>query len=319
MADFLTFEDIYTRVANLIGDDDQSKIEQIKAVINQVYLNEVLQADELYAPHWLVKLGVKHLIAPATITAITVANPPVITCDAAHGLVDGDLVTIWGVVGMTEVNSFGDDNPGFDHQVYRVGTVGTTTVANDNFTLQSVDDADIDGSGFTAWTSGGTVLHQGWAFGTTIDKVLNVGIYNGLPLTQSSPRRILDDTLQFYSSSQSTPAEYYIRKHFTAAGAEFNDFEFGPGASQADQLMIYYQEKASRLTAKGNVPLLPSELHYALIAGAVTRLAENNVQVENAVIWPGIYSAELTAIVTANRRWWKQAEKDNPGMPYGLI
>lgn len=38
------------------------------------------------------------------ITAITKANPAVVT-SAAHGLVDGDVVQILGVVGMTEVNN----------------------------------------------------------------------------------------------------------------------------------------------------------------------------------------------------------------------
>lgn len=40
------------------------------------------------------------------ITAITKANPAVVT-SASHGLVDGDVVYITGVVGMTEVNDKG--------------------------------------------------------------------------------------------------------------------------------------------------------------------------------------------------------------------
>lgn len=40
---------------------------------------------------------------PAVISAITRANPPVVT-SAAHGLEDGDVIRISGAIGMTEVN-----------------------------------------------------------------------------------------------------------------------------------------------------------------------------------------------------------------------
>ena len=318
MSNFLTFADLYTQVCNLIGDDNQSKIDQVKAVINQVYLNELLPADTLYPPYWLCKPGIKQIIAPATITAIVAADPPVITCDAAHGHSVGDLITIWGVVGMTEVNSFGADYPTFDASVRRVGTISTVTVANDSFQLLDIDGSNVIGAGYTAWSSGGTVLHQGWAL-STIDKVISMGIYGGNPLTRTSPERIIESTKAFWTDSQSTPAEYFNHKRFTATGTEANDLHFGPGASQAKRMLIWHQVQADRLTAVGNVPLLPYNFHPAIVSGSITRLAESPAQVENAVIWPGIYAADIEALVAHNREWWKQYERDNPGKPYGLI
>lgn len=71
-----------------------------------------------------------------TITTITQANPAVVTA-GTHGLIEGDVIRITGVVGMTEVND----------QVYVVGPVTATT-----FEL-----VDVDSTGYNAYVSGGTV------------------------------------------------------------------------------------------------------------------------------------------------------------------
>ncbi len=73
------------------------------------------------------------------ITAATAAKPVEITC-ADHGLADGDLVWIDKVIGMIELNN-------------RVFTVANVT--DDTFELTDGAGADIDGSGYTAYVSGG--------------------------------------------------------------------------------------------------------------------------------------------------------------------
>lgn len=87
--------------------------------------------------------SVFELTNPAkVITGATAANPVVITV-VAHGFSDGDRVAIKDVGGMIEIND-------------RIFTVDDKT--DDTFELQ--DDGtptDIDGTGFTAYTSGGTV------------------------------------------------------------------------------------------------------------------------------------------------------------------
>ena len=73
--------------------------------------------------------------AAKTITAITKANPAVLT-STAHGLVDGDVVKISSVAGMTEIN----------------GKVGVVVVLTANtFELRGVDSTN-----FTTYTSGGS-------------------------------------------------------------------------------------------------------------------------------------------------------------------
>lgn len=81
--------------------------------------------------------------SPVTITGITAANPPVVTA-TSHGFSDGDEVLITDVLGMTEVNG----------NTYTVSNATANT-----FELQDLEDtpADIDGSGFTAYVSGGEV------------------------------------------------------------------------------------------------------------------------------------------------------------------
>lgn len=74
--------------------------------------------------------------ANATITNITKANPAVVTTSGAHGFSNGQLIYIYGVGGMTEVNG---------RLFTAAGVTGTT------FQLSGVDS-----SGYTTYTSGGT-------------------------------------------------------------------------------------------------------------------------------------------------------------------
>jgi len=77
--------------------------------------------------------------ANKTITAITAANPAVVT-SSSHGYNNGDFITISSVVGMTEVNG----------KTFKVADKTTNT-----FELQDVDGNDINSSGYTAYSSAG--------------------------------------------------------------------------------------------------------------------------------------------------------------------
>lgn len=76
-----------------------------------------------------------------TISNITQANPAVVT-SASHGYSNGDQVFITGVAGMAQVNV----------NYYTVAGVTTNT-----FQLQDFNGNNIDSTGFSAYTSGGTV------------------------------------------------------------------------------------------------------------------------------------------------------------------
>ena len=76
-----------------------------------------------------------------TITGITAANPPVVTT-GGHSYSDGDDVFIFGVSGMTEVNG---------RWCIVANKTGTT------FELTTIHGSNVDGTGYTAYTSGGSI------------------------------------------------------------------------------------------------------------------------------------------------------------------
>lgn len=76
---------------------------------------------------------------PKTITGITQANPGVVTANS-HGFSDGDLVRMFDVVGMTEVNGV----------TYQVANKTANT-----FEIQTTTSVNVDTTGFTAYSSGG--------------------------------------------------------------------------------------------------------------------------------------------------------------------
>lgn len=87
----------------------------------------------------------------ATVSGATQANPVVITTTAAHGFSDGATVTFAGVGGMTQING----------NKYLARNVTSTT-----FELWTEAFAKVDGSGYGAFTSGGTASSSTSSFGT---------------------------------------------------------------------------------------------------------------------------------------------------------
>lgn len=79
-------------------------------------------------------------LSPLTITGITQANPAVVT-SAGHGLSNGDRVIITGVLGMTQVNN----------REFLVAGVTANT-----FQLKTVNNVNVNSTGYDAYTSGGT-------------------------------------------------------------------------------------------------------------------------------------------------------------------
>lgn len=134
-----TFDDVYFIVQREI---DGETVRYIERFVERLPGADVEQA-------FFVDCGLS-LDAPVTITGATAANPVVVTA-SAHGFSNGDLVDIRAVGGMTELveDSEGNDLP---YKRYTIANVDTNT-----FELQDQRGNDIDGSEFSAFTSGGTV------------------------------------------------------------------------------------------------------------------------------------------------------------------
>jgi hypothetical protein len=107
--------------------------------------------SELRTHNWNFAIRRTSLSAPyVTITAITAAEPPVVTYTGTQPA-NGDRVYIDSVVGMTELNG----------NYYRIASVTSTT-----FELQDADDlTNIDATAYTAYSSAGTAtICPYWGF-----------------------------------------------------------------------------------------------------------------------------------------------------------
>lgn len=93
--------------------------------------------------------------AAKTISGATVANPVVVTA-TSHGYANGDVVYIDGVVGMTQINK----------RAFVVANVATNS-----FELKGVD-----GSAYSAYTSGGSAYKSTL---TTVGQVKSVSGFDG--------------------------------------------------------------------------------------------------------------------------------------------
>jgi len=192
-------------------------------------------------------------------------------------------------------------------------------VAN-TFKLLDLWGSDVDASGYTAYTSGGTIFHHGWFVGGDISDVLrsvtDIGIHDGLPLEMMTWKDLIENPDEYISDSSGTPYKFINFQTYTTAGMAMNYALTFPGAQENKQAYMMIEGTGARLSADTDVPLLPPQFHDLLISGPIVRLAENNVQVENAVVWPSIYAAQLSALKTYNRKWWEQHRKEKA--PYLL-
>ena len=85
----------------------------------------------------------------ATITGVTVAQPPVVTCSGGHEFTEGQTITIASAAGMTQINT--------NHTV-KNPTATTFELFNVPTATTSAPTA-VDGTAYTPWTSGGTAVH----------------------------------------------------------------------------------------------------------------------------------------------------------------
>ena len=101
--------------------------------------------------------------SPKTITAITQANPAIVTA-TAHGFSQGDVVVLDNIVGMTQLNG----------RAFTVDftAVGASPITN-KFALKGVD---TSGSNYSAYSSGGTATKQTM---TQVAGILEVSGFDG--------------------------------------------------------------------------------------------------------------------------------------------
>lgn len=157
--------------------------------------------------------------AALTITGATQANPCVIT-SVGHGLTTGDEVFINGVVGMTELNG----------KSYVVEVLSA-----DTFAIATADGLDtaIDATGYTAYSSGGTI-NRIYEIATPY-LVADVG---GIQYTQNADTMYLDH--QFYEPRKLTRAGHanWTLARYTRTADPFTTAKSITAATQANPVQV---------------------------------------------------------------------------------
>lgn len=299
MPDYLTFKDMYEKIQRIAGDLSGADLDKQKDVANMVYLDEILVCDDLFPCLWFLT-DLDDSIRTKTyksITGITADNPSVVT-SAAHGFANGDIIQLSNDVGgMIEVRN-------------RVFLVAGRT--DDTFQLTTLNGTAVNGSTFTAYTSGGKIFHRGVTPTAPIEKILTAAFhgYSG-ELDPIGEKQLEETTAWWDPANIGRPERFMLKKYFTTAGDESNRLLWFPNPQEVYQMRLWYEKQISPLSADTDVPILPPRYHNAIVSGSVARLVQyGQVQIENAVIWPSIYKAQIAALVSANRKWWRQYQKD---------
>jgi hypothetical protein len=108
-------------------------------------------SNPTYAVHGVNSVDIKGVETypwkTSRVSAITKANPAVVTTDTPHGRTAGDYIWLSHIT--SDANWAGDSG-----KLYKVGTVGSTTT----FNLQTAAGVDVDASGYAAAFSNATDL-----------------------------------------------------------------------------------------------------------------------------------------------------------------
>jgi hypothetical protein len=295
------FDTLGKNVCRAIGDLGQKRLLEVQAVVNMVYLNEVLNVDTMRPLFWLRYMDDSIFAKEAdTITGISKANPGVITM-AGDTFVTGDVVSLHDIVGMTQLND---------------RLVKLTRNSANNYGIYTLDGTAINSTNFTTYTSGGDVVHKGVTLSSShaVKSIISFNWHGYSEPLEAINSGELEESTYWHDESQSRPKKFQHVKFFSATGTESDLLLWFAGADAAYHGRLWIEKSPPALSATTDVPYLPPQFHGAIEAGAITRLGENKVQVEAGVIWPQVYQAQLDAIKNFNRRLWEQYEEKRNGL-----
>jgi hypothetical protein len=305
MADYKTYSEIYGDVCRAMGDLNQARLDEVKAVVNMVYLNEVCVCDDLHPLHWLMDLiDDVETKNEATITGVTKANPGVVTA-TAHGFVTGDVIQQNDIAIMTELNNM---------------IVVVVRLSADTYSMKDLSGAVISTSGYTGAGTGGKAYHRGVTLSKNFRTVqsFNWHGYSG-HLDPIGYDEMEETTNWWDTDTESQPTRYMHKAYADTTGTEYQRLLWFTLPDGVYSARIWGEKMPSRLSNTTDVPVLPARFHDTIVTGSVARLVQyGQVQIENAVIWPGLYKMQLQVIKDENREWWRKNMPDERSKPYLL-
>jgi hypothetical protein len=292
MAEYLTYDNIGDQVENLIDDDAPDTRTVIDTEINNVLRELIAEVSRksINPPRWLIDFDDSiDIKAPCKISGITIATPGVITVTAATLLAAGDIVSIYNIVGTTELN----------YRTFRVNSKPTTS------SMQLIDldnQTALDTSGFTAWSSGGDIIHRGVTLATTGKDVERV-LYGSIPSQGRKLKPIdeqdLDKRPAWWEDTTSIPERIYHRKSYIdSTNPEINQILWFHGADKAyNDFRYWFEKRVPILSAAGDIPRIPHWAHIALVYGTLSRLAMFDIRVKVGP-WDALYDGIVQNLIS---------------------
>lgn len=188
------------------------------------------------------------------ITGITAADPPVVTTSAAHGLADGAVVYIEDVGGMTEVNDI----------FFTVDSASGST-----FELLG-----IDGTGYTAYTSGGTARVVAPAFPAFLESPLFIG--QNMQVWLDSGGDAIGTTAingRVVSAEHVLPVNYVQKYLANGPASDGSFYRLGRNKRRMttrvtmelldlDQYTLFAEDTSVKLRVRHNGPLIEGSLYH---------------------------------------------------------
>ncbi len=244
----------------------------------------------------------------ATISAITIADPGVITAESIdpdlssdHGFQNDDFVYIDGIAGPTRLN----------RRIYRATRVSATKL-----TLQTLDDQDdISTSGYEAWTGGGTIYHVGLVLpsGTiipsddwTINRVWDVNFDKfpgSKPITEE--RVIAEDWLSRGGRPERWRYQKYTYSDFTTSNIEHWLFWYGlPGSRYNVEVKLEKTYPDITTFDNSTYPPHPIELHDYIWHRALANLATQTERARRGGVRSDGTAFDNTKIEIVNAQYW---------------
>ncbi|MGP8154363.1 MAG: hypothetical protein ACLQBQ_09540 [Smithella sp.] len=301
MPDFLTLAALQADCCRLIADVRQSRLLEVTSVINAVYLDELLNVDELRPLFWLRQFDDSILMKlPDTIVSISNAKPAVMVT-AGNAFATNDIVSLFNVTLMPQLS-----NRNF---------LLTQTSAS-TYTLSDLYGNPLNTTNLQSATNpyeqvgpANAVQHRGVLSPLSIRQIIQMNLIGFINQLNPISEHALELSITWWSYSKTRPLHFHHLKYFNNAGGETNIILWFNCNDLAYQVRLWYEARPTLLVNPTDVPLLPPQFHHAIEAGVVTRLGENKAQVESGVVWPQLYKAQCDALRAYNRKLWFDYEK----------
>lgn len=275
----------------------------------------IVPYDELFTKPW------------ATITDITAADPGVITADSSDSDIDGhgfdNHATIRDIVLIDSL----DEPEELNGRLFLLEYVDS-----DTFSLKSLDGlADIDTSGYTAYSSGGAVYHAGFVLNTTtiqtdldgqwtFKTIIPSPTFGGYPTTPVSEYEVRDNKAWLDISNAQRPRRWRHWQFMTNPSTPtVSHYLFWyPVCDQVYNVAFNYEMEVPDISAwnTSTYPFHPPEVHDALWHGALAYLAGNSkrmarssdkviatqIEVLHAQIWMNEWEKDKIAVRNLSRK-----------------